>query len=597
LREHFHVVEIGADVPVAPLLFTGVRGAVASRLADQAELADGTCALVQADETGLALAAALRQRGVDVTLVAQPGVTPPPGYEVIEAIPDAVDAAVAGRTHGNGFDVIAAPLQQWAAGFGWLALAEGGGLIDTAHGVPPLIAPPAAFVLRADLPAVTGRRAHFAAALRQAVQRATHGELAAASAASLSIADLVTQKPAIADPDAPLIISFDDTDTSLPVQIDEAVAFRADATYLVTGGFGGFGQKTAHWLVERGARHLVLAGRGGADTPERQAFVQELQAQAVEVVCVKCDLADAAAVRSLFTTLASRAQPLRGVFHTAGVIIDGPIGEMPLSNLEAVMRAKAESARLLDEHTRNLELDYFVLYSSVAALIGNNQQANYVAANSFLDGLVWRRRALGLPATSINWGAIQDVGMIARDQTLRQYMRHTGMRGIESSEGLHWLERVLRRNVPQLGIMLISSWVEWQHYEALGSQSPRYAALIAADTTAADADVHNLLRAELEAIPAAERFAALTGKVVSLIATQLGLAAEGLLADRPILDYGVDSLMAAEIQMLLGTRLGISVPILEILDGRLTIRKIVERTLADFGWGEQTSSSAENVAS
>jgi acyl carrier protein len=222
--------------------------------------------------------------------------------------------------------------------------------------------------------------------------------------------------------------------------------------------------------------------------------------------------------------------------------------------------------------------------------VGNSRQASYVSANGFLDGLAWHRRALGLPATSINWGAIADVGVVTRDEKLEQFMRYMGLRGMESAEALHWLERAMLREVTQLGVTLITNWSEWGRYETLGAQSSRYAELIAADASP-DADPGAMLRAELAELPAADRFTVLASLVASLIADELETAAEAIPVDRPILDLGVDSLMATEIQLLLSRDLGIGVSVLEILDD-LTIRAIVDKALNAFGWGEAGDAAA-----
>jgi acyl carrier protein len=308
---------------------------------------------------------------------------------------------------------------------------------------------------------------------------------------------------------------------------------------------------------------------------------------------MKCDLAHEGQVRDLFATIAASAPPLRGVFHAAAVIIDQPIAELNPQDLLDVMRSKAESARLLHELTRNMTLDHFVLYSSIANLVGNSRQASYVSANGFIDGLAWRRRAMGLPATSINWGAIADVGVVTRDEKLEQFMRYMGLRGMESAEALNWLERAMLRDVTQLGVTLITNWSEWGRYETLAGQSPRYAELIAADSSP-DADPGAVLRAELAGLPAADRFTVLASLVGSLIADELDIDAEAIPVDRPILDLGVDSLMATEIQALLGRDLGISVSVLEILDD-LTIRAIADKALNAFGWGEGSDAVAAEV--
>jgi acyl transferase domain-containing protein/NAD(P)-dependent dehydrogenase (short-subunit alcohol dehydrogenase family)/acyl carrier protein len=593
-RSAFHLVELADGVAASSLLLVAAREAVAERLVDQADLDRDARVLVEADELGLSLSAALRRRGIHTTLLVRPDAGPV--KQMVDCTPivashAALENAVADVTQGKGFDAIVGPMGAWADAFGWRVLAEGGVLIDTDQRARAVTLPQwASSIIRADLSVLAQRAGRFAEALRQAVERAGTSELLAADSLSVSIVDLATRKFALPDTDLPLIVSFDDASTALQVHVHEAITFKPDATYLITGGLGGFGQKTAHWMAERGARHLVLAGRSGADTPERSAFVADLHRRGVNVVCVKCDLAHEGQVRDLFATMAASAPPLRGVFHAAAVIIDQPIVELAPQDLLNVMRSKAESARLLHELTREMTLDHFVLYSSIANLVGNSRQASYVSANGFLDGLAWHRRAMGLPATSINWGAIADVGVVTRDEKLEQFMRYMGLRGMESAEALHWLERAMLREVTQLGVTLITNWSEWGRYETLGGQSPRYAELIAADASP-DADPGAVLRAGLAELPAADRFAVLAGLVASLIADELETDGEAIPVDRPILDLGVDSLMATEIQLLLSRDLGISVSVLEILDD-LTIRAIVDKALNAFGWGEGGDAAA-----
>ncbi|CAB3799694.1 Phthiocerol synthesis polyketide synthase type I PpsC [Paraburkholderia ultramafica] len=593
-RSAFHLVELADGAAASSLLLAAVREAVAERLIEQADLDGNAHVLVEADELGVSVNAALRRRGIQTTLLAHPNTEPAKpvaGCTPIAASPAALEAAVADRTGGKGFDAMVGPLAAWADAFGWRALAAGGVLIDTDQRARAFTLPNAASsIVRADLAVLAQRAERFAAALRKAVDRAGTGEFVPADSLSVSIVDLASRKFALPDIDIALVVSFDDASTALQVHVLETMTFKPDASYLITGGLGGFGQKTARWLVERGARHLVLAGRSGADTPERSAFVADLRQRGVNVVCIQCDLAHEGQVRDLFATIAAAAPPLRGVFHAAAVIIDQPIVELAAQDLVAVMRAKAESARLLHELTREMTLDHFVLYSSIANLVGNSRQASYVSANGFLDGLAWHRRALGLPATSINWGAIADVGVVTRDEKLEQFMRYMGLRGMESAEALHWLERAMLREVTQLGVTLITNWSEWGRYETLGAQSPRYAELIAADASP-DADPGAVLRAGLAELPAADRFTVLAGLVASLIADELETAAEAIPVDRPILDLGVDSLMATEIQLLLSRDLGISVSVLEILDD-LTIRAIVDKALNAFGWGEAGDAAA-----
>ncbi|PZP06938.1 Acyl transferase domain-containing protein [Pseudomonas sp. NFPP10] len=583
-RSAFHLTSLNNEQRGDRLLLVAVRDAIAQHLIDQASLEAGLCVLIEADPLGLAIDAALQRRGVRTVLIHVPDNEAAVSTSTaIAATRSAVDAAVCEHTAGKGFDAIIGSMPRWDRLYGWEALALGGGLIDTEQTARAFALPGnAASLVRADLALISQRAELFAASLRTAVERASQSQGPVIPSLTISIADLATKKFVAPDNvDIPVIIDFDEVGSTLKVQVMETVSFKPDASYLVTGGFGGFGQKTSRWLVDHGARHIVLAGRSGADTPERLAFVEELRQQGANVLPLACDLADASAVRDLMGTIADSAAPLRGVFHLATVIIDEAIIDLDPANFLQVMQSKAQSALLLHQATQEIELDHFVLFSSFAGLIGNSKQASYVSANCFLDGLTWHRRALGLPALSINWGAISDTGIIARDEKLEQFMRYMGLRGMETREALQWLERAMRRDITQLGISLISSWADWAQYETLSQQSPRFIDLIASDTEASN-DASERLREEIAALPETERFAVLSGLIVSLIADELEASTDTVSIDRPILEFGIDSLMAAEIQVVLKNNLGISVSVIEILNN-LTIRGMANDALANMG--------------
>lgn len=582
-RSAFHLTSLSDEQCSDRLLLVAVRDAIAQHLIDQAGLEAGLCALIEADPLGLAIDAELQRRGVRTVLINVPDSNAAVASTVITATGSALDAAVCEHTAGQGFDAIIGSMPRWDRLYGWEALARGGVLIDTEKTARAFALPGnAASLVRADLTLISQRAQLFATSLRTAVERTRHAQVPVIPSLTISLADLATRKLSMLDNvDVPILIDFDEVESPLKVQVMETVSFRPDASYLVTGGFGGFGQKTSRWLVDHGARHIVLAGRSGADTPERQAFVEELRQQGANVLALACDLADASAVRDLMGTIADSAAPLRGVFHLATVIIDEAILELDPAHFLQVMQSKAQSALWLHQATQEIELDHFVLFSSFAGLIGNSKQAAYVSANSFLDGLTWHRRALGLPALSINWGAISDTGIIARDEKLEQFMRYMGLRGMETREALQWLERAMRRDITQLGISLVSSWADWARYETLSQQSPRFIELIASDAEASN-DASERLREEIVALPETERFAVLSGLIVSLIADELEASADTVSIDRPILEFGIDSLMAAEIQVVLKNNLGISVSVIEILNN-LTIRGMANDALANMG--------------
>ncbi len=195
----------------------------------------------------------------------------------------------------------------------------------------------------------------------------------------------------------------------------------ADKTHLVTGGCGGFGLATARWLAERGARHLVLAGRSGAASPEAREALASLAASGVNVHAEALDIADAASVEKLIQKIGRTLPPLAGVFHAAMVLDDALIANLDAERLKKVLAPKVTGAENLDRLTRDLPLDYFVLFSSATTAIGNPGQGSYVAANGFLEGLARQRRAARLPALAVAWGGIEDVGLLARNRLVKDH--------------------------------------------------------------------------------------------------------------------------------------------------------------------------------
>ncbi|MCB1773690.1 MAG: SDR family NAD(P)-dependent oxidoreductase [Gammaproteobacteria bacterium] len=354
-----------------------------------------------------------------------------------------------------------------------------------------------------------------------------------------------------------------------------ALTLDADATYLVTGGMRGFGLATAVWLAGRGARHLVLLSRRGAADDEAASAIESLQKQGVRVRAVACDVTDLAALRATFEQVRQTMPPLRGIVHAAMVIDDGLVRGLDATRIRNVLAPKIDGARHLDLLSRDLELDFFVLYSSATTLFGNPGQASYVAANRFLEVLANARRSAGLPATCISWGAIDDVGYLARNSKIKEQLQsRLGGSALQSAEALAALEQLLVHDLSGVGVMELD-WATLQR-SLPSSVSPKYADLVQeAEDAGADADGAEQLQRWLEELDDDALAAAIAEVLKREVGEILHVAPEKIEDGKSLHDIGMDSLMGMELVAAVETRFGVTLPLMALSEG-LTIERLVQ---------------------
>ncbi len=548
---------------------------------------NGQVAIVELSALGIDLADELVRRGAQVILVADSSerIAAESGlkHACVSADAEMLDQLVVDATAARGFDILAVHAARWNRNWGWTHLARGGVIIDLDSASEALPLPrKASKIMRTSLDVLARIPSSFRQAVGQGMELIRAGQIAGANSLEVALADIAWQKLPLSVSLDHLIVSMATDNVDLPIVQRDKIRFEANGTYLITGGLGGFGQQTARWLIEHGVTSLVLTGRKGADTEEKQRFVEELQKTGAIVRAVACDASNATQVKDLLRSIATELPPLKGVVHSAATIIDQSIAEIQLSDLSTVLRNKATGAWILHEETRDLPLDHFILYSSAANLVGNSRQSIYSAANGFLNGLVHMRRQMGLPGTSINWGAISDVGIVARDEKLEQFLRYVGLRGMESSEALRLLEIGLARDITQFGATIIKSWADWGRFEIRAGQSPRYQKLIASDSTGQHTEARSALIAELSELEADEQLEVLVVLITDVLASILKTESAQIPRSKPINELGVDSLMATEIQMVLEAKLGLKVAVLEIL-GDSTIQSLAKSSLGSLG--------------
>ncbi|MDQ2147687.1 type I polyketide synthase [Alcaligenaceae bacterium C4P045] len=356
------------------------------------------------------------------------------------------------------------------------------------------------------------------------------------------------------------------------------LTLQSDATYLVTGGLGGFGLRTAQWLVEKGARNLVLLSRSGPASEVAQAAIGDFEAAGVKVLAAACDVTDRDAVAGLLAQAALTLPPLRGIVHAATVIDDGLIRSTDLAQINNVLRPKIVGATHLHQLTLDVPLDFFVMFSSATTLFGNPGQGNYVAANGWLEALAQHRRANGLAATCVRWGAIDDVGFLARNEKIKDALQgRMGGHALHSNVALSALEDMMLTDASGLGVLDL----DWRALARFlpSAESLKFDALArrnrGGEGDDGGAEDIALMLETLAPEALHERFVDMLKSEVGEI---LRVSNDKIDAACSLYDMGLDSLMGVELVVALESRFGVRLPVMALSESP-TINRLAERMI------------------
>jgi acyl transferase domain-containing protein/acyl-CoA synthetase (AMP-forming)/AMP-acid ligase II/pimeloyl-ACP methyl ester carboxylesterase len=346
------------------------------------------------------------------------------------------------------------------------------------------------------------------------------------------------------------------------IKSNKTLEITPDGSYLITGGWGSLGLTVAQWLVAKGAKNLLLLGRS-KPSDKAQQEIKKLEQAGVKVNLIQVDITDYEALktvlgRGVMPSAATQARiaptgskneenthppipsPIKGIIHAAGVLDDGILQGQTWARFSKVIAPKVAGAWNLHQITQDLSLDFFVLFSSVASLIGSPGQSNYTVANTGLDAIARYRRSQGLPALSINWGAWGDSGM-----AVDQGFKVPGLDLINPQMGLEALEQLLANDLTQVGV-ISADWQQLSQKFPDLQKSNYFAQLITKSEAKEESLANKQVFAELLATPAEKRPEYLTQYLQKAIAQILQIEPASLSVNESLLDTGMDSLMVME---------------------------------------------------
>ena len=331
-----------------------------------------------------------------------------------------------------------------------------------------------------------------------------------------------------------------------------------EATYLITGGLNGFGLMTAKWLVDKGAKHLLLLGRSGATTQEAKDTLQYLIQKGIHVYSASVDVANYDDLADTLDNFSTSIPPIKGVVHSAMVLQDAFLPQQTSESIQQVLRPKI--AGCINLHLLTSKLDFFVMYSSISSLIGNPGQANYAAANAFLDAFCHFRKAQGLPATTLNWGAL-NTGVLSRNPKISDHLANHGIIGISPTSALNVLEKCLLDNSTQL-YAINMDWKKFMDSFPVINSSFAFEDFKLDNYNSSSSFIDEVLALDEE-----QRHNVIIKAIIELVSKTLKM--EPALIDPTVRlnKLGIDSLLTMELLAAIENETGIKVPVMDLMKG------------------------------
>lgn len=361
-----------------------------------------------------------------------------------------------------------------------------------------------------------------------------------------------------------IAIKYDGESVSVDASPDKPL-FSHNGTYLIAGGTSGFGLEVAKWLAEKRVGRLVLISRGGAKSPECRRVAQKIKQQGVNIDVHAVDVTDANAIQALIDKIQNGGPPLLGVFNSAMVLDDAFLKDMTTDQFMKVLSPKVTGTLNLYNSTRLLNLDFFISFSSISSLVGNRGQANYVAANAFLDEFAFVAQSGNFPAFTINWGVLAEAGVVERNRELGELLELEGMKGLTNATAFAAIEKVLSQGNPQTGVFDIN-WGRWGKMNQTGL-SNRFRELVEAESESGNSSINQKTRAVLENIKDmsdADSADYVCEILRSGMARIIHLPPDRISNKQKLDTLGIDSLILLELSVAINEEFGIDISAMEL---------------------------------
>jgi acyl transferase domain-containing protein/NADPH:quinone reductase-like Zn-dependent oxidoreductase/NADP-dependent 3-hydroxy acid dehydrogenase YdfG/ubiquinone/menaquinone biosynthesis C-methylase UbiE/acyl carrier protein len=546
-------------------------------------ITSGERVLVHAASGGVGLAAIQLARRAGAEVFATAGSSEKRAFLASLGIEHVMDSRslvfadeVMARTEGKGVDVVLNSLSGEAIGKGLSVLTDYGRFLEigkrdiymnTRLGLRPFAKNLSFIAIDLDQ-AMRQKPAVIAFLFQEVVREVEAGNLSALPHRVYSIGNVVSAFRCMAQAKhiGKVVVSLSDQGLRVARRPPAPMRFQAEASYLITGGLGGFGLAVARWMVEHGAKHLMLVGRRGAQSPEAVQAVDALRQAGAEVRVAAADVSDGAQVAAVLALVAAHMPPLQGIIHTAMALEDSLLTNLGRDLLMRVLRPRVHGAWHLHRQTAGMPLDFFVNFSSIASVFALPGQAPYVCSNTFLDALAHHRRSRQQAGLTVNWGYLSEVGYVARNEKVGERLEGHGLRSFSPREATTLLGRFLRHDPVQISVARI----DWSRWHQLGAHlSPRFEHLCNRAKGGKDGQSGEGLAIRKVLLGAApeRRKDLLLEFLKGKVARVLGSSPDKVDLARPLTDLGLDSLMAVELRNWVEGELRVSLPVAELLQG------------------------------